>query len=162
MKIGCITSILLLKSNLSSWPCLSICEQNETRKPNHVVIIIFVDYKLFFSLEVSNPDLCTLEAAANPSVLSVLWVDSLSVCPTWSDIVSGCKGLLNMARKVLYTYIYIVCAFWFSLKYIDLDNKHYFKVQPFVYRDILSLDRQYAENNLGIRVISCNCVTVAD
>jgi len=51
---------------------LSICEQNETRKPNHVVIIIFVDYKVFFSLEVSNPDLSRLEAAINPSVLSVL------------------------------------------------------------------------------------------
>jgi len=61
---------------------LSICEQNETRKPNHVVIIIFVDYKVFFSLEVSNPDLSRLEAAANPSVLSVLCVDFLSVCPT--------------------------------------------------------------------------------
>jgi len=51
---------------------LSICEQNETRKTNHVVIIIFVDYKSFFSLEVSNPDLSRLEAAANPNVLSVL------------------------------------------------------------------------------------------
>jgi hypothetical protein len=48
------------------------CEQNETRKPNHAVIIIFADYQLFFSLEVSNPDLCRLEAAASPSVLYVL------------------------------------------------------------------------------------------
>jgi len=30
-----------------------------------------------------------------------------------------------------------------------------------VYSDILSVDRQYAENNPGIRVISCNCVRVA-
>ena len=156
MKIGCVISILLLRSKLSSWLSLSICEQNETRKRNHVVIIIFVDYKSFFSLEVSNPDLCRLEAAANPSVLSVLWVDFLSVCPTWSDIVSGCKGVLNMVRKV-----YIIHALPYSLKYIDLDNKHYFKVHPFVYRDILSLARQYAENNPGIRVISCNCVRVA-
>jgi hypothetical protein len=36
------------------------------------VIIILADYNLFFSLEVSNPDLCRLEAAANPSVLSVI------------------------------------------------------------------------------------------
>jgi len=156
-----MTSILLLRSKLSSRLSLSICAQNESRKPNRVVVIIFVDYKLFFSLAVSNPDVCTLEAAANPSVLSVLCVDFLWVCPTWSDIVSGCKGALNMAKKVLYTYIYIVCAFWFSLKYIDLDKKHYFKVHPFVCRDILRLDRQYAENNPGIRVISCNCVTVA-
>jgi hypothetical protein len=156
MKIGCLTSILLLRSNLSSWPSLSICEQNETRKTNHGVIIIFVDYKSFFSLEVSNPDLCRLEAAANPSVLSALWVDFLSVCPTWSDIMSGCKGALNMVRKV-----YIIHALPYLLKYISLDKKHYFNVQPFVCWDILSLDRQYAENNLGIRVISCNCVTVA-
>jgi len=61
-----------------------------------------------------------------------------------------------MARKV-----YNIHALPYSLKYIDLDNKHYFKVHPFVYRDILSLARQYAENNPGIRVISCNCVTVA-
>ena len=45
-------------------------------------------------------------------------------------------------------YIYIICAFSFSLKYIDLDKKHYFNIQPFFYRDILSLDRQYAENVL--------------
>jgi len=61
-----------------------------------------------------------------------------------------------MARKV-----YILHALPYSLKYIDLDKKHYFKVHPFVYRDILSLARQYAENNPGIRVISCNSVTVA-
>ena len=57
--------------------------------------------------------------------------------------------------------MYIIRAFSFSLKYIDLDQKHYFNIQPFVYKDILSLDRQYAENNPGIRVLSCNCVTVA-
>jgi len=56
---------------------------------------------------------------------------------------------------------YIIHALPCSLKYIALDKKHYFKVQPFVYRDILSLARQYAENNPGIRVISCNCVRVA-
>jgi len=61
-----------------------------------------------------------------------------------------------MVRKV-----YIIHALLCSLKYIALDTKHYFKVQPFVYRDILSLAREYAENNPGIRVISCNCVTVA-
>ena len=71
-------------------------------------------------------------------------------------IVSGCKGILNMVRKV-----YIIHALPYSLKYIALDKKHYFKVQPFVYRDIFSLDRHYAENNPGIRVISCNCVRVA-
>jgi hypothetical protein len=57
--------------------------------------------------------------------------------------------------------IYIRCAFLFSLKYIDLDVKHYFTVQAFVYKDILSLDRQYAEIYLGIIVLNCNCVTVA-
>jgi len=61
-----------------------------------------------------------------------------------------------MVRKV-----YIIHALPYSLKYIALDKKHYFKVQPFVYRDILSLARQYAENNPEVRVISCNCVTVA-
>ena len=30
-----------------------------------------------------------------------------------------------------------------------------------MYKDILSTDRQYAENNAGIRVISYNCVRVA-
>jgi hypothetical protein len=163
VKTGCIYSILLLKSNLSSWPCLSICEQNETRKPNHAAKIIFVDYKSFFTLEVWNPDLCRWEAAANPSVLSVLWVDFLSVCPAWSDIMSGCKGVLNMVRKVLYTYIYIyiyIYAFSFSLRYIDLDKKHYFNIQPFIYRDIFIV-WQFAEYYLGIRVISCNSVTVA-
>ena len=156
--MNCMKWVLLklLRSNLSSWLSLSICEQNETRKPNHDVIIIIVDYKSFFSLEVSNPDLCRLEAAANPSVLSVLWVDFLSVCPTWSDIVSGCKGLLNVARKV-----FIINALPYSLQYIALDKKHYFKVRPFVYRVILRLDRHYTENNPGIRVISCNSVTVA-
>ena len=51
--------------------------------------------------------------------------------------------------------IYIVCASLFSLNYIDLGKKNYFNIQAFVYKDILSLDRQYAENNLGIRVIGC-------
>jgi len=37
-----------------------------------------------------------------------------------------------------------------------LDKKHYFNLQAFVYKDILSLDRQYAENNLVISVQSCN------
>ena len=57
--------------------------------------------------------------------------------------------------------IYIVRAFSISLKYLDLDKKHYFNLQGFVYNDILSVERQYAENNPGIRVISCNCVRVA-
>ena len=66
-------------------------------------------------------------------------------------------------RKVLcaYIYIYIIGAFSFLLKYIDLDKKHYFDIQAFVYKDILSLDRQYAENNPVIIVLSCNCVRVA-
>jgi len=45
--------------------------QNEIRKPTLVAMTVFVDYKVFFSLKVSNPDLCKLEAVANPSVLSV-------------------------------------------------------------------------------------------
>ena len=49
--------------------------------------------------------------------------------------------------------IYTVCAFLFSLNYIDLDKKHYFNLHAFVYKDILSLDRQYTENKPGIRVI---------
>jgi len=57
--------------------------------------------------------------------------------------------------------IYIVRAFSFSLKYIDLDKKYYLNIQGFVYKDILSVDRQYAQNNPGIRVLSCNCVRVA-
>jgi hypothetical protein len=57
--------------------------------------------------------------------------------------------------------IYTVRAFSVSLKYIDLDKKHYFNIKAFVYKDILSLDRQYAENNPVIIVRSCNCVRVA-
>jgi hypothetical protein len=38
---------------------LSICGQNETRKPNHVVMTVFVDYKLLPLLEVSTPNLCS-------------------------------------------------------------------------------------------------------
>jgi hypothetical protein len=49
-------------------------------------------------------------------------------------------------------YIYIVCALSFSLKYINLYKKHYFNKQEFVYKVILSLDRQYADNNQGTRV----------
>jgi hypothetical protein len=49
---------------------------------------------------------------------------------------------------------YIVCALSVSLKYIDLDKKHFFNLQGFVYNDILRVDRQYAENNPGISVIS--------
>ena len=57
--------------------------------------------------------------------------------------------------------IYTVRAFSFSLKYIDLDKKYYLNIQGFVYKDILSVDRQNAQNNPGIRVLSCNCVRVA-
>ena len=42
-----------------------------------------------------------------------------------------------------------------------MDKKHYFNLQGFVYKDILSTDRQYAENNPGNRVLGCNCVRVA-
>jgi hypothetical protein len=49
-------------------------------------------------------------------------------------------------------YIYIVCVFSFSLKYINLDKKYYLNIQEFVYKDILILDRRYADNNQGIRV----------
>ena len=56
--------------------------------------------------------------------------------------------------------IYIVRAFSISLKYIDLEKRHYFNIKAFVYKDILSVDRQYAENNPVIRVISFNCFRV--
>lgn len=59
MKIGCVISIPLLRKKLGSWPMLSICGQNETRKPNHVVMTVFVDYKLLPLLEVSTPNLCS-------------------------------------------------------------------------------------------------------
>jgi hypothetical protein len=36
-----------------------------------------------------------------------------------------------------------------------MDKKHYFQVQEFFYKDILSLDRQYVGNNRGIRVLNC-------
>ena len=39
--------------------------------------------------------------------------------------------------------------------------KHYINIQAFFYKDIFSLDRQYAEIYLGIIVLNCNCVTVA-
>jgi len=57
--------------------------------------------------------------------------------------------------------VYVICAFTFSFKFIDLDKKHYLNMHAFVYKDILILDRQYAENNPGIIVLSCICVTVA-
>ena len=57
--------------------------------------------------------------------------------------------------------IYIRRDFLFVLKYIDLDMKHYINVQAFDYKNILSLDSQYAENSPGIRVLNCNCVIVA-
>jgi len=84
--------------------------QNETRKRNRLIIIIILDCTFFFSLEVSNTDLCRLEAAAIPSVLSVFWVDFrwVSRCPTWSDIVSGCNRVLNTVRKVLHI-VYYTC-----------------------------------------------------
>jgi len=49
--------------------------------------------------------------------------------------------------------LYIVCAFSLSLKCIDLVKKQYLKLQAFFYKDILGLDREYAENNWGVRVI---------
>jgi len=57
--------------------------------------------------------------------------------------------------------MYIIRAFLFSLKCIDLYKKHYFNIQAFVYKDIWSLDGQYAESDPGIRVLYCNCVRVA-
>jgi hypothetical protein len=57
--------------------------------------------------------------------------------------------------------IYTVCAFSFPKNYIDLNKKYYFNIKAFVYKDILSLDGQYAENNPAISVISCKCVRVA-
>ena len=36
--------------------------------------------------------------------------------------------------------IYIIRAFSLSLKYIDLDDKQYFNLKAFVYKDVLSLD----------------------
>jgi hypothetical protein len=60
--------------------------------------------------------------------------------------VSGSKGVLNTERRVLH----MILAVSFSLKYIDLDKKHYLRLHTFVYRDVLSLDRQYAENDEGL------------
>jgi len=66
MKIGCVISILLLRSKLSSWLSLSICEQNETRKRNHVVIIIFVDYKSFFLIRGLKPQPLQIRSCSQP------------------------------------------------------------------------------------------------
>jgi len=41
-----------------------------------------------------------------------------------------------------------------------MDKKYYFSLRAFACKDILNLDRQYEENNPGIRVLRCNCVTV--
>ena len=49
--------------------------------------------------------------------------------------------------------VYTVCAFPYSLKYIDLEKKYYFNLHEFIYEDTLSLERQYAENNSGKRGI---------
>jgi hypothetical protein len=77
-------------------------------------------------------------------------------------LVRNCQGIRGIEYAEKSTmYIYIICAFSFSLKYIVLDTKHYFNIQAFVYKDILSLDRQNAENNPGIRVVICNCYGVA-
>ena len=40
--------------------------------------------------------------------------------------------------------VYVICAFSFSLKYIDSNKKHYSNIHAFVYKDILILHRQYA------------------
>ena len=40
--------------------------------------------------------------------------------------------------------VYVICAFSFSLKYIDLDKKHYLNIDAFVFKNILILDRQYS------------------
>jgi hypothetical protein len=130
---------------------LSICEPNETRKPNRVVIIIFVDFKLFFSVEVSNPDLFRLEAVAIPSALSIFeltFCESLQAGETLCHYVMGTEYSQESA-----VCIYILRAFLISLKYIDLDKKYYFNLHEFIYEDTLSLERQYAENNSGKRGI---------
>ena len=57
--------------------------------------------------------------------------------------------------------IYCTCFLISIKKNIDLNKKYYFNIKAFVYKDILSLDGQYAENNPAISVISCNCVGVA-
>ena len=56
--------------------------------------------------------------------------------------------------------MYIVHAFSISLKYIDLEKRHYFNIKVFVYKVILSVDRQNTENNPVISVISFNCFRV--
>jgi len=85
---------------------------------------------------------------------------------TFCESVQPCRTLCQDVRGIEHgeesaVCVYIVCAFLFSLKYINLDKKHYFNIRAFVYKVILSLDRQYAENNQGIRVPSCNCIAVA-
>ena len=56
--------------------------------------------------------------------------------------------------------VYIIRSFLFSLKYINMDKKHYFSLRVFACKDILNLDRQYEQNNPGNRVLRFNCVTV--
>ena len=85
---------------------------------------------------------------------------------TFCESVQPCRTLCQDVRGIEHgeesaVCVYIVRAFLFSLKYINLYKKHYFNIRAFVYKDILSLDRQYAETNPEIRVPSCNCITVA-
>jgi len=112
----CVTSILLLRSNLSIRPCLSICEQKETSKPNRVVIIIFVDYKLFFSLEVS-PRPQQIRSCNQPQCTSsnLSWL-FVSVQPG-QTLCQDVKGTEYGEESAVC--IYIINAFSFLLKYID-------------------------------------------
>lgn len=85
----------------------------------------------------------------------------LTFCESAQPVRTLCQDVrvLKTVRKVLCAYVlYVLSDFQ---KYIDLDKKHYFNIQAFVCKDILNLARQYAGNNLGIRVLSCNCVRVA-
>jgi len=92
------------------------------------------------------------------STFSILSCLSVSFQPG-QTLCQDVRGTEYVQESAVFTYT--VCAFSFSLKYIVLIQKYYFNLQAFVCKDILSVDRQYADNNPVIRVISCNCVRVA-
>jgi hypothetical protein len=69
-------------------------------------VTVFVDYKLFFSLEVSNPNFCSLEAVANTVVPELTFCDFLQPGQTLCQDVTGTEDGEESA-----VCIYIVCAF---------------------------------------------------
>ena len=115
-------------------------------KPENLTVFLWlcVNYKLFFSLEVSDPNLCRLDIVATQVYFKY---SELTLCETFQPGQTLCQDVRGTEYgEESAVCIYVIYAFSFSLKYIDLGKKHYFNIQAFVNKDILRLDRQYAKN----------------